>query len=108
MTSTSSTPLSKQSNPRQRRNTLSIIIHATMQLLSSPPTSPTHSTVDGAILSQSSMSSTSSRDDSSEYFSFPDYETYIKDVEETEKMVVQMEEFDEMVVNGVRIRSPKN
>jgi hypothetical protein len=54
------------------------------------------------------MSSTSSRDDSSEYFSFPDYETYIKDVEEAEKMVVQMEEFDEMVVNGVRIRSPKN
>uniref|UniRef100_A0A1D1YCL8 Accessory gene regulator protein B n=1 Tax=Anthurium amnicola TaxID=1678845 RepID=A0A1D1YCL8_9ARAE len=106
MTSTS-TPSSKQPLPRQRKNTLSIIIHATMQLLSSPPSSPTDSTVNGAIISQSSFSSTS-RDDSSEYFSFPDYETYIKDVEETEKMVVQMEEFDEMVVNGVRIRSPKN
>src|SRR5687767_766614 len=84
---------------RKRRNTIRIFMNATMQLLSSPPTSPT-----SPNLHCSSPSSITSNESS--YFSFPEFEIYdeMKEIQrEVDNMVVQMERFDEMYVNGVRV-----
>ncbi|RHZ77708.1 hypothetical protein Glove_174g49 [Diversispora epigaea] len=88
-----------------KNNTLRILIHATMQLLTSPPVSPSSSEEEHCV-SPSSESS---------YFSFPEYEEFDYDDEivvdtigsrgEIESMIVQMEKFDEMLVNGVRVNS---
>ncbi|KAG9307558.1 hypothetical protein G9A89_023123 [Geosiphon pyriformis] len=108
---TSSTTLKKQS--RQRTNTLRILIHATMQLLTSPPLSP--------ILPTSPTESFHSTDsEQSSYISFPEYEAFdleeidcdIEEIRgsrgEAKCMVVQMEEFDEMLVNGIRVLQSSN
>ncbi|CAG8461843.1 12615_t:CDS:1 [Ambispora gerdemannii] len=100
----SSTP-KKQS--RQRTNTLRILIHATMQLLTSPPLSPT-------LPSSPSESISSTDSEQSSYISFPEYEAFIDELDDNvqnvrgESMVLQMEEFDEMLVNGVQVLRSSN
>ncbi|CAG8508910.1 6351_t:CDS:1 [Funneliformis caledonium] len=93
---------------RKRRNTIHILIHATMQLLSSPPTSPT------SINSSKDLCSSPFSIDSNEssYFSFPEFETFNDENSqehlgsrgEDDNMIVQMEQFDEMYVNGIRLQ----
>ncbi|CAG8455879.1 9636_t:CDS:1 [Ambispora leptoticha] len=95
--------------PRQRTNTLRILIHATMQLLTSPPLSPT-------LPSSPNESINSTDSEQSSYISFPEYDIYDEINDniqngsrgETESMVLQMEEFDEMLVNGVRVLRSSN
>ncbi|CAG8530289.1 10466_t:CDS:1 [Racocetra persica] len=95
---------------RKRRNTLHILIHSTMQLLSSPVTSPT-SISPPNFVKQDSCSSPSIISNESSYVSFPEFETYdyndLEGVNEisVENTFVQMEQFDEMFVNGVRVPS---
>ncbi|CAG8526706.1 6694_t:CDS:1 [Cetraspora pellucida] len=96
---------------RKRRSTLHILIHSTMQqLLSSPLTSPT-SISPPNFVKQDSCSSSSILSNESSYVSFPEFEIYDyndpEDVNEisVENTFVQMEQFDEMFVNGVRVPS---
>ncbi|CAG8503888.1 3343_t:CDS:1 [Acaulospora colombiana] len=98
-------PCTSQPSRHRRRNTLNILIHATMQLLTSPSTSPTS-------LEKPRASPSSITFAESSYISFPEYETYDYDEkiddplgsrEEVEDMVIQMVKFDEMLVNGVRV-----
>ncbi|CAG8457787.1 9229_t:CDS:1 [Scutellospora calospora] len=94
---------------RKRRNTLHILIHATIQLLSPPLTSPTAISSPNLVKQEhcSSPSSILSNDESS-YVSFPEFETYdYNDVNDLSinNAMVQMEQFDEMFVNGVKVPS---
>ncbi|KAF0522596.1 hypothetical protein F8M41_015525 [Gigaspora margarita] len=107
-------------SPRKRRNTLHILINATMQLLSSPLSSPTSINPPTLVKqdhcsshcsSPSILSSESSFDSfESSYVSFPEFEAYVFNDElggvneiSVENTFVQMEQFDEMFVNGVRV-----
>jgi hypothetical protein len=84
-----------QRTNRKRRNTIRIFMDATMHLISSPPTSPNpHCSSPSSI--------TSNESNESSYFSFPEFEIY-DEMKEVDNMVVQMERFDEMFVNGVRV-----
>ncbi|CAB4419309.1 unnamed protein product [Rhizophagus irregularis] len=88
---------------RKRKNNFRILMNATMQLLSSPPTSPTSINSSDFCCSPSSINS-----NESSYFSFPEFEIYDEinnnnAQKEVDDMVVQMERFDEMYVNGVRV-----
>lgn len=109
ISNTASTNTLKKKTPNAndpKRNTLRILINATMQLLTSPPISP--STSEEHCTSPSSESS---------YFSFPEYEEFdydeindeVVDIigsrGEIENLIVQMEKFDEMLVNGIRVNN---
>jgi hypothetical protein len=88
---------------RKRRNNFRIFMNATMQLLSSPPTSPTSINSSDFCSSPSSINS-----NESSYFSFPEFEIYDELTNnnargDDDDLVVQMERFDEMYVNGVRV-----
>ncbi|CAG8520044.1 20524_t:CDS:1 [Dentiscutata erythropus] len=97
---------------RKRRNTLHILINATMQLLSSPLNSPTSINTPN-LVKQDHCSSPTILSNESSYVSFPEFEEYDYNdelggvnelrVENTFIQVVQMEQFDEMFVNGVRV-----
>ncbi|GBB92809.1 hypothetical protein RclHR1_02060012 [Rhizophagus clarus] len=89
---------------KRKNNNFRIFMNATMQLLSSPPTSPTTINSSDFCSSPSSVNS-----NESSYFSFPEFEIYDEITnnsaqrEVDDDMVVQMERFDEMYVNGVRL-----
>ncbi|CAI2170051.1 8812_t:CDS:1 [Funneliformis geosporum] len=102
------TDIKTSGSNRKRKNTIHILINATMQLLSSPPTSPT------SINSSKDLCNSPFSIDSNEssYFSFPEFETFnyehnqedLGSRGEADDMVVQMEQFDEMYVNGIRVQ----